>query len=206
MRRSDVEGELFDQARQPGRLTPGQVQHQSRQRGGVDDRVLERALEAATHKPRVEGVVAVLDQDGAVGKPQERAAGVLELRRADEHRAVDVMTPAGVRVDRRSTVDERVEERKGPIEPEPFGTHLEDQEGRIAGRFDVEGDELRVFQQSLRFDLGRVDCDLLPRHEAASATWLEEERPGAHRAIAIARLAQLISSRVTARSPRTATP
>jgi hypothetical protein len=53
--------------------------------------------------------MAVLDQHGTVGEPQEGTARVAELRRADEHRAVDVMAPVGVRIDRRLAVDERIE-------------------------------------------------------------------------------------------------
>lgn len=106
----DVEGQLLDQAGQPGRLTLGQVEDEARQRGGVDDGMLERALETATHQPAVEGVMAVLDQDSAMGEPQEGAARIAELRRSDEHGAVDVVALAGVGVDRGSAVDERVEE------------------------------------------------------------------------------------------------
>ena len=138
----DVQGQLLDQARQPGRLALGQVEDETCQRGGVDDRVLERVLKPATHQPGVEGVVAVLDQDRTMGEPQKSAARVFELRRADEHGAVDVVALAGIRVDRGSAVDERVEERERPIEPEALGTHLEDEEGRIAGGLDIEGHEL----------------------------------------------------------------
>ncbi|MGA8923197.1 MAG: hypothetical protein WB682_08625 [Candidatus Dormiibacterota bacterium] len=67
--------------------------------------MLERALEAAAHQPRVEGVVAVLDQYRTMRESQERSARVFELRRPDEHRAVDVMAPSRVRVDRGAAVD-----------------------------------------------------------------------------------------------------
>jgi hypothetical protein len=40
VRRSDVEAENVDEARKTGGLTFGQVQDKSRQRGGVDDRML----------------------------------------------------------------------------------------------------------------------------------------------------------------------
>ncbi len=201
----DVEGQLLDQPRQPWRLTFREVQHQPRQCGGVDDGVLERALEAAAHQPGIEGVVAVLNEDSAMGEPKESAASIFELRRTDEHRAVDVMAPARVWVDGGAAVDERVEKRKRPIEPETLGAHLEDQERRIARRLDVERDELRILEPGLRLHLGRVDCDFLPCHELARSARFEEERLGAHRVIAIARLAQLISSLVSARSSSTAT-
>jgi hypothetical protein len=76
--------------------------------------VFERALQASTDEPRVEGVVAVLDQDGAVRETQEGAAGIAKLRRADQHRAVDVMPPVRVRIDRRLAVHQRVEEGERP--------------------------------------------------------------------------------------------
>jgi hypothetical protein len=83
--RSDVKAQLLDQARQPWRLAFRQIQHQSRQRGGVDDRMLQRALQPATHQPRVECVVAVLDQDRALRKAKEGAPRVLEFGRPDQH-------------------------------------------------------------------------------------------------------------------------
>ena len=177
MRGGDVERQHLDQPRQPRRLTLGQVEDEARQRGGVDDRVLERALEPAADQPGVEGVVAVLDQDGAMGEPQEGAPRVFELGRPDEHGAVDVVSPAGVRVDGSPAVDERVEERERPIEPEALGPHLEDEERRVAGRFDVERYELGVIEQGFGFDLWRIDRDLLPGHELARAARLEEEGP-----------------------------
>ncbi|HXC77460.1 MAG TPA: hypothetical protein VNU19_10445 [Candidatus Acidoferrum sp.] len=69
----------------------------------------QRAFQAATHQPAVEGIVAVLDQDSALGEPKERPAGITKLRRADQHRPVDVVALLGVGVDRRAAVDERVE-------------------------------------------------------------------------------------------------
>jgi hypothetical protein len=132
-----VEAKLGDQARQPGRLSFRQLEDKSRERGRVDDRVFERALQPAPDEPSVEGVVAVLDQHRTVGKTQESAARVFELRRADEHRAVDVVSLAGVRVDRRPAVDEGVEEGQGAVECEALGAELQDEEGRIAGRLHV---------------------------------------------------------------------
>jgi len=110
VRRSDVEGELLDQSRQARRLTFGKLQHEPRKGRRVDDGVLERALESATDQPGVEGVVAVLDQHGAVSETQKGTARVTKLRCSDQHRAVDVMAPVGVRVDRRLAIDQRVEE------------------------------------------------------------------------------------------------
>jgi predicted deacylase len=108
--------------------------------------VFERALQAATDEPRVEGIVAVLDQHGAVSKPQESPAGVAKLGCADEHRTVDVMAPVGVWVDRRLTVDERVEKRERPVEAEALRADLQDEERRIASGLDVQGDELRLIE------------------------------------------------------------
>ena len=85
MRRGDVEAEIGHQPLQARHLPFRNLHHESGQRGGVDDRVLQRALQAATDQPRVERVMAVLDQHRTMGEAQERAPGVLEDRRADEH-------------------------------------------------------------------------------------------------------------------------
>ena len=85
VRRRYVEGELLNKPGQARGLALGKLQHQPGQGGGVDDRVLERAFQALAHQPGVEGVVAVLDENRALGEPQERPAGVSELRRSDEH-------------------------------------------------------------------------------------------------------------------------
>src|SRR5438309_11720758 len=99
MCRGDIEAKLSDEARQPGGLPFREVEHQTRQRGRVEDRMLERALQAAPDQPGVERVMAVLDQDRALRKAQECAPCILELRRSDEHGAVDVVALARVRVD-----------------------------------------------------------------------------------------------------------
>jgi len=204
--RCDVETELFDEPGQAGCLALGQVEDEPRQGGGIEDRVLERALQAPADQPRVERVVAVLHQDRALGETEKAAARVLELGRADQHRAVDVMALAGVGIDRRSAVDKGVEERKRGPQREAFGADLEDQEGRVACGLDVEGDELRVVEQGLRADLRGVDRDLLPHHRGGGATGLEVERFRLHqRASARARRAHAISSPLSARSSRTAT-
>jgi hypothetical protein len=108
--RRHVQAQLLDQPREAWSLPLRQVEHQPGKRGGVDDRMLQRALEPATHEPGVERVVAVLHEDGALREPQERAPRVSELRRPDQHRTVDVVSLLGVRVDRRAAIDERVEE------------------------------------------------------------------------------------------------
>jgi hypothetical protein len=108
VRRRDVERQLLDQARKAGRLAFRQVEDEPRESRGVDDRMLERTLEPSPNEPCVERVVAVLDQDRALREPKETTSRVLELRRADEHGAVDVVALARIRVDRRAAVDERV--------------------------------------------------------------------------------------------------
>jgi hypothetical protein len=208
--RRDVDGELLDQPRQPGRLPSGQVEDQPRQGRGVDDRVLERALEAAADEPGVESVVTVLDQHRALGEAEERASGVLELRRADEHRAVDVVTLASEGVDWRPAVDEGVEERERAVQAKPLGADLEHEERRVACGLDVQGDELGVVKRRRAADLGRIDGDLLVGDEGRGAARLQEQRLGAfsfltHRASASARRAHAISSNVTARRSSTAT-
>ncbi len=118
MSRRDVEAKLGHKPLQARHLTLRKLHHQPRQRGGVDDRMLERALQATADEPRVEGVVAVLDKDRTLGEAQERAPRILEDRRADEHRAVDLMAPARIRIDGRAAVDERVEEGERLVESE----------------------------------------------------------------------------------------
>jgi hypothetical protein len=166
--------------------------------------VLERTFEASTHQPRVERVVAVLDQDSALGEAQEGSARVPKLGRADEHRSVDVVTAVGVRVDRSLAVHQRVEERQRPIEPEAFGANLEDEERRVAGGLDIQRDELRLVQPRAGLDVGRVDGDLLPRHGFDSPARFQENGLGTHRACASARRAQSISAVVSPRRTRTA--
>jgi hypothetical protein len=200
-----VETEHLDEPGQSGRLALGELEHESRQCGRVDDRVLKRALKAATDKPRIERVVAVLDEHGALGETQERAAGIAKLRRADEHRPVDVMPAVCVGVDRRLAVHQRVEEGERTVKPEALGADLQDEEGRVAGGLDIQRDELRLFEPRLRCDLGGVDRDLLPWHRLHGPARFQENWLGTHRACASARRAQPISSLVNARSSSTAT-
>jgi len=207
--RNHVEPQLLDQPCQAGRLAFGQVEHQASQCRCVDDRMRKRALQPAPHEPGVEGVVAVLDEDRTVRKPKKRTAGVLELRGSYEHRTVDVMPLFRVGVDRGAAVDQCVEEGQRAGQPETLGTHLEHQKRRISGGLDVQGHELRLFERGQLIDLGSVDGDLLPRHRLRRAAWLEEHGLfpifRAHRVVASARRAQLISSLVIPRSSRTAT-
>ena len=128
MRWRDVECELLDQPGEAGGLALRKVQHEARQGRRVDDRVFERALQASTDEPGVERVVAVLDQHRAVRETQEGAAGIAKLRCADQHRAVDVVSPARVRVDRRLAVHQRVEEGERAVQLEALRADLQDQE------------------------------------------------------------------------------
>jgi len=180
VRRRHVQLEHLDEPGEAGGLSLGELEHQARQRGGVDDRVLERALEAPAHQPRVERVMAVLDEHGALSETQERTAGVAKLRRADEHRPVDVVAPVRVWVDRRLAVDERVEEGERAIQPEALGSDLQDEERRVAGGLDVQRDELRLVKWRLGLDLRGVDRDLLPWHGLHGSARLEVHRLSPH--------------------------
>jgi hypothetical protein len=86
--------------------------------------VLERALESAPDEPRVKCIVAVLDQHCALREAQECPTRISELRGADQHRALDVMTSARIWVDGCAAVDEGVEEGKWAVEPESLGADL----------------------------------------------------------------------------------
>jgi hypothetical protein len=180
VRRGDVQAELLDQAGEAGRLPFWQVQDEPRERGRVDDRVLERAFEAAPDEPGVERVVAVLDQHRTPGEAEEGAARVPELGGADQHRAVDVVAPLGIGVDGRPAVDQGVEKRKGANQLEALRPDLEHQEGGVACGLDVQGDELCVREQRLGAHLGRIDRDLLPGHRLGRAARLQEDRSLGH--------------------------
>jgi hypothetical protein len=170
--------------------------------------MFERALEPTTDQPRVEGIMAVLDQHRAVRETQKGAARVAKLGCADQHRTVDAMAAVGIGVDGRLAVHEGVEEGQRAVQPEPLRANLEDEKRRVSGRFDIEGDELRVIELCLGSDLGRVDRDLLPRHRLRGPARFEKYRfqplMGAHLDSARARRAQSISSLVNPRSRRTA--
>jgi hypothetical protein len=200
--RRHVKAELLHQPSEPRGLALGEVEHQPGQGRGVDDRVLERAFEPPTYQPRVEGVVAVLDENGALSEAQERPARVPEFGRPDQHRTIDVMSLLGVGVDGRAAVDERVEkgERSGNLES--FGPQLQDQERVVAGRLNVDGDELGIVQWRLRAQLRRIDGDLLPRDRLRRPARLEEDRLHDGRLNAVRR--NWISSRVIALRSTTA--
>ena len=180
MRGRHVEVQHLDQASEARRLAFRKLEHEPREGRGVDDRVRERALEASTHEPRVECIVAVLDEDRPMRKAQEGAAGVAKFRRADEHGPVDVMAPVRVWVDWSLAVHQRVEEGERAVEPEAFGADLQDEERRVAGGLDVESDELRIFQPGFGPDFGRVDGDLLPGHGFHRSAGLEKNRLWGH--------------------------
>jgi hypothetical protein len=140
--------------------------------------------------------VAVLDEDGGVRKTQESPPGITELGSSNQHRTVDVMTLLGIRIDGRSAIDKGVEERKWAGQLEPFCAELQDQEWSVAGGFNVDGDELGIFQPGLWSELGSVDRDLLPRNRLRSPTWLEQDGLQCCRLSAVRR--NWISSRVIA--------
>jgi hypothetical protein len=206
MRGRDVEGELLDQPREARRLAFGKVQHKSREGRRIDDRVRERAFQASTDEPGIESVVAVLDQHRALSESQERPASVAKLRRADEHRAVDVMALVRVRVDRRLTVHKRVEKGQRAVEPEALRAHFQHQERCVSSGLHVQGHELRIIESGLWAEIRCVDRDLFPRHGLHGSARFEEERFWVHRVCASARRAQSISSLVNPRRSRTAPP
>jgi hypothetical protein len=199
--RGDIQVELFHQSREPGCLALRELQHEPGEGGRVDDRVLEGVLEAAPHQPGVEGVVAVLDEHGAPRKAEECPAHVSEFRRPDQHRAIDLVAPARVRVDGSAAVDQRVEERQRAGEPEPFRSDLEDEERRRAGGLDVEGDELGILDRRLGPELLGIDRDLGPRHRFHGAARLEQDRLLRHLARLISGLTRGLSERTRSRRP-----
>jgi hypothetical protein len=162
--------------------------------------MLERAFKPTTHQPGVERVVAVLHKHRSLREPEECPSRISELRSSDQHRTVDVMASARIRVDGGAAIDKRVEEGKRPLEPEAFGADLEHKEWRITCGLHVESDELGVFEPGLGTDLGRIHCDLLPGDRLSGAPGLQVDGLGRHLARARARRAKAISSEVTARS------
>jgi len=197
--RGDVEAELLHQPREARRLTLGQIEDEPGQGRGVDDRMLERAFQPTPYQPGVERVVAVLHEHRALREAEERPSRISELRRPDQHRAIDTMASARIRVDGRAAIDKSVEEGERPVEPEAFGADLQHQERRVTCGLHVERDELGVFEPGLSADLGRIDGDLLPWHKLSRAAWLQVDGLGDHLARARARRAKAISSEVTAR-------
>jgi hypothetical protein len=117
--------------------------------------------ESAADQVGVEGVVAVLDQHRAAREAEEGGSNVGEAGRAREHRAVDLVALLRVAVDRRPALDQGVEEGQGADEVEALGPDLDDQERAVAGRFNVECDELRLLQGRLVGDRLRLPNQLL---------------------------------------------
>lgn len=118
------------------------------------------------------------------------------------------MTLARIRIDRGAAVDERVEKGQSLAESEAFGSDFQDEERGVARGLHVERHELGIFEPGLVADLGRVNRDLLPGHGLGRAAGFEKQPPGGriHLASARARRAHAISSPLTARSKRIATP
>jgi hypothetical protein len=173
----DLDLQRLHQPGQPRRLTAGQLEDQPAERRCVDDRVFERPGEAPAQDPGVEGVVAVLDQDGSPGEMEEGPPGVAELGRVDEHLPLDEVPSLRVGVDRRPGVDQGVEQAQGPTQPEPLGADLEDEEGPVAGGLDVDRDELGFLQRRLRADRLEVVAtfDRLPGDQLGRPPGLEPE-------------------------------
>jgi hypothetical protein len=206
VRRRHVQLQHLDEAGQAGRLTLWQVEDEPREGGGVDDWMLERTLQASAHQPGVERIMAVLDQHRTLSEAEKGTASVAKLGRPNQHRPVDVMAAVGVWIDRSLAVHQRVEERQRPVEPETLGPDFQHEERRVAGRLDVKRNELGIVKPRLRFDVRRVDGDLIPRHGLRRSPRFEVDGLGSHRACAMARRAHPISSIVNPRSKRTATP
>jgi hypothetical protein len=171
--RRHVEAELLHQPCQTGGLALLKLEHEPGEGRGVDDRVLERAFEPPAHQPGVECVVAVLDENCAMGESKKRPSCVAKFWRADQHRTVDVVPLLGIGVDRRPAIDERVEEGKRAGQLESFGAQLEHQERGVPRRLHIDGDELGVVKRRLRAKLRRVDRDLLPGNRLRRPSRLE---------------------------------
>jgi hypothetical protein len=91
-----------------------------------------------------------------------------------------MVTLARVGIDGRAAIHQRVEECKRAVKTESLGPELKDQEWCIAGRLDVDGDELGVLQPCLGRQLGRINGDLFPWHRLRRAARLEKHRLGIH--------------------------
>jgi hypothetical protein len=148
----DLDLQCLDQARQPRRLAGRELEDCPAQGGGVDNRVLERSGQSTAEYPGVERVVAVLDEHGATSEVEERPPGVTELGGVHQHLPLNQVAALGVGVDRCPGVDEGVEEAQRAAEPEALGPDLEDQEGPVPGRLDVDGDELGLFEKRVGAD------------------------------------------------------
>jgi hypothetical protein len=122
--------------------------------------MLEWPRQAPPDDPGVEGVVRVLDENRPAREVEEGAAGVGKLRRIGDHVPIDLVTPPGIGIDRRTGVNQRVEERERSAQVEALGADLEDEEGPVAGRLDVESDVLDRLERAVRrnggeFAIGR---------------------------------------------------
>ena len=203
MGRRRIELQLSDQARKARRLTLGQLEHLPGEGRRIDDRVRQRCLETAAHEPGVESVVAVLDQHGTLRESEKCAPDILEFGCADEHGTVDLMALSRIRIDGGAAVDQGVEEGERTAEIEALGAQLQDQEGRVARGFDVQGHELGLVERGRRADVRSIDCDLLPRHRLRGAARFEKDRLQLR--LRSAKRTNSISSGVTDRSTNAAT-
>jgi hypothetical protein len=178
MHRLDLDLQRLHQAGQARGLSGRKLEDEPAEYGGVDDRVLKRPRQAPAEDPGVEGVVAVLDQDGSPGEVEEGAAGVGELGRVNEHLPLDQVPALGVGVDRGASVDQGVEEPERTAEPKPLGTDLEDQERAVAGGLDVDRDELSLLEGGVGVD-GReivLAIGLLPGDQLGGAARLQAKQ------------------------------
>lgn len=167
MRGAGLDPQLLHHPCQSRGLPGGQVEHQAGQRGGVDHRVVERRLQPAADQVGVEGVVAVLDQDGSSRKAEEGGPHVTEAGRTDQHRPIDLVPLLGVPVDGRPALHEGVEERERSGQPEALGPDLEDEKGPVPGRLDVERDVLGVLERGVGTDRFGVPVELHERDRPA---------------------------------------
>ena len=179
MDRLDLDLQRLHQPGQARRLAGRQLEHQPAERGRVDHRMLERTAEASAQDPGVEGVVAVLNQDRPAGEVEEGSARVGELRRIDEHLALDQVPALGVGIDGRAGVNQGVEEAQRPAQPEALGADLKDQERAVAGGLDVHRHELGLLERCRGADRREIFAVLpwIPGDELGSAPGLEPQGP-----------------------------
>ena len=164
MLRSHVHSQLLDDPGQTGRLAGWQLKDQPGQGGGVHDRILQWRSEPATDEVGVEGVMAVLDQHRPARKAQEGSPGIAELGRPRQHRSVDEVALFGVGIDRRTAVDQGVEEGQRPTHPKALGADLQDQERGVAGGLDIERHEVGGLEEGVRTNALGIDDQLLEEH------------------------------------------
>lgn len=174
--RRHVQAELLYQSRQPWGLALWKFEHKPGQGRRIDDRMLERTFEPPSHQPRIERVMAVLHENGALCKTKERPAGVAEFRSSDQHRTIDVMALLRVRVDGGAAVDKSVEEGKRSRQLEPLRAQLQDQEGGVPCRLYVDRNELGIVEKRQRTQLRCIDGDLLPGNRLGGPAGLEIDR------------------------------